>query len=67
LQEQGRPSLMQALKHLLWLPIQTFFLIYLRHKGFVDGWQGLVFALFSGLHHPVAYLKYLRLLYAKKN
>ncbi len=65
LQEQGRPRLLQAARHLLWLPLQTFLLIYLRHKGFVDSWQGLVFALFSGLHHPVAYLKYLRLSYAK--
>jgi hypothetical protein len=29
----------------------------LRHKGFVDGFPGFVFALFSGLHHHVAYLK----------
>jgi glycosyltransferase involved in cell wall biosynthesis len=38
-------------------PLSTFFTLYLRHKGFVDGVPGFVFALMSGLHHPVAYLK----------
>ncbi len=32
--------------------------IYFRHKGFVDGFPGFVFALFSGLHYAVAYIKY---------
>jgi len=41
-------------------PLVTFILIYGRHKGFVDGWQGLVFALFSALHHPVAYVKLIK-------
>lgn len=45
--------------HVFLKTIKTFFLIYLRHKGFVDGWQGLVFAFFSALHHPIAYLKFL--------
>lgn len=31
---------------------------YLRHKGFLDGFPGLVFALFSALHYPVAFIKY---------
>jgi glycosyltransferase involved in cell wall biosynthesis len=50
--------------HVIFKPIKTFFLIYLRHKGFVDSWQGLVFAIFSALHHPVAYLKFLETKYA---
>jgi len=36
----------------------TFLKIYLRHRGYVDGYPGFVFALFSGLIHPVAYIKY---------
>lgn len=40
-------------------PLWTFGLIYFRHKGFVDGSRGFLFALFSGLHHPIAYWKYL--------
>jgi glycosyltransferase involved in cell wall biosynthesis len=53
-----------GLSYLLFKPSKTFLLIYFRHKGFMDGWQGLVFALFSGLHHSVAYLKYLKIKYA---
>lgn len=53
-------NLLQALNYFFYLPSKTFLLLYIRHKGFVDGWQGLVFALFSGLHHAVAYGKYLK-------
>lgn len=46
------------LNYMIWKPIWTFLLIFFRHKGFMDGWAGFVFALFSGLHHLVAYLKF---------
>jgi hypothetical protein len=39
-------------------PTVTFLKLYIRHKGIVDGWPGFVFALFSGLHHLMAYLKF---------
>jgi glycosyltransferase involved in cell wall biosynthesis len=42
---------------LFWKPLSTFFLIYFRHKGFMDGMPGFTFATFSGLHHLMAYLK----------
>lgn len=42
-------------------PLQGFFSLYLRHKGFMDGIQGFLFALFSGLHFPVAYIKKLKM------
>lgn len=38
-------------------PLTTFLLLYVRHKGYMDGFAGFVFALFSGLHWPIAYLK----------
>lgn len=41
----------------IYKPIEVFFLLFVRHKGFVDGYPGFVFALMSGLHYPVAYLK----------
>ncbi|MBD3279131.1 MAG: glycosyltransferase [Candidatus Pacebacteria bacterium] len=50
-------SFVNASKYLLWLPVKTFLLLFIRHKGFVDGIPGFVFALFSGLHHHVAFLK----------
>ena len=43
---------------LLIKPIVTFLNIYFRHKGFVDGVPGFVFALFSGLIFPAAYINY---------
>ncbi len=52
------------IKYLLFKPLQTFLLIYLRHKGFVDGWQGFVFAFFSALHHAIAYIKFMKITYA---
>lgn len=41
-------------------PSITFILLYVRHKGFLDGYWGLLFALFSALHHPLAYWRYSR-------
>jgi len=59
-------SLFTQLKYLIWLPAVTFFKIFIRHKGFIDGFAGFVFALFSGLHYPIAYIKYWELKRAKK-
>ena len=44
--------------YLLIKPTITFLKLYIRHKGFMDAWPGFVFALFSGLHHLIAYLKF---------
>ena len=38
-------------------PISTFFKIYFRHKGFMDGFPGFVWALFSSLRYLVIYVK----------
>jgi glycosyltransferase involved in cell wall biosynthesis len=45
-------------QYVLWKPVITFLMLYFRHKGFMDGFAGFVFALFSGLHFPLAYIKY---------
>lgn len=42
-------------------PAITFFTIYFRHLGFVDGFPGLVFAYYSAISHRAAFCK----LYAK--
>ena len=47
-----------AINYLFIKPLFTFLKIYFRHRGYVDGYPGFVFALFSGLIHPVAYIKY---------
>lgn len=41
-------------------PTVTFFLIFFRHKGFMDGYWGFLFALFSALHHPLAFMRYVK-------
>lgn len=42
-------------------PKMTFLTIYIRHKGFMDGWYGFIFALYSALHYPIAYKKFSQL------
>lgn len=51
-------NVINTLNHLITLPSITFLKIYLRHRGYVDGMPGFIFALFSGLIHSVAYIKY---------
>jgi len=38
-------------------PFQIFLSLYFRHKGFLDGFPGFIWALFSGFHYPLAYIK----------
>ncbi len=49
------------LKYVFFLPLYSFMLVYGRHKGFMDGWQGFVWAFFSALRFPVAYIKYINI------
>ena len=51
-------NLFNLLNYLAFKPALIFFSLYFRHKGFVDGMPGFIFAFFSGLHWPIAYLKY---------
>ena len=48
--------------YMFWKPCVTFFMLFIRHKGIVDGYWGLLFAWFSALHYPMAYQKYLRMI-----
>lgn len=40
-------------------PLNWFFMTQIRHKGILDGWQGIVFSFFSALRFPRAYWRYL--------
>jgi glycosyltransferase involved in cell wall biosynthesis len=42
-------------------PLWTFIMMYGRHKGFMDGWQGFVFAFFSSIRFAAIYLHYQQL------
>jgi glycosyltransferase involved in cell wall biosynthesis len=48
----------EFLQYFLIKPLVTFFSIYFRHKGFMDGFAGFVFAAFSALHYTTTYIKY---------
>lgn len=39
-------------------PAFWFLKAYLRHRGYVDGFPGFIFALFSSLRFPIAYIKF---------
>lgn len=51
-------NLTSFLDFLLLKPFVWFVKSYIRHRGYVDGFPGFVFALFSSLRYPVAYIKY---------
>ncbi|HKZ34421.1 MAG TPA: glycosyltransferase family 2 protein [Patescibacteria group bacterium] len=57
--EKGvKPSFFFAVSSLFIKPVSTFFSLYLRHKGFQDGFPGLVFAMYSGIHYATSYIKF---------
>jgi glycosyltransferase involved in cell wall biosynthesis len=60
------PNIVNTLDYLLVKPIYWFLMRFVRHKGFVDGFQGFLFALFSSLHYPVIYIKACSLLRTSK-
>jgi len=56
---------------LFFKPAGTFLNLYFRHRGFMDGFPGFVFSLYSGLHHAFSYMKlweiYKNEIYGKQN
>lgn len=48
------------IKYIVMMPTWWFFWTYMRHKGFMDSWQGFVFSFFSSLRFPVSYIKYMK-------
>ena len=47
-----------SVKFLFLKPLVWFLKVYFRHLGFLDGFPGFIFALFSALRFPVAFLKF---------
>ncbi len=60
-----RPSAYQFLKS-IWMCNKTFLLIFFRHKGFADGFAGLVFSFFSGFHFITSYIKFWEIYHQKR-
>ncbi len=56
LKNQGIKNL-SFFQYFIWKPLITFFSMYFRHKGFLDGFPGFIFALFSAIRFWVVYVK----------
>lgn len=52
-------SIRLFLEYMLISPAWWFLMSYIRHKGFMDSWQGFVFSFFSSMRFPVSYIKYI--------
>ena len=56
-----KKNLLTFLDYMFIKPTYWFILTQIRHKGILDGWQGMVFSFFSALRFPKAYIKYLKI------
>lgn len=57
-QTKLRINISSFLSFIFFQPLFWFIKAYFRHRGYVDGFSGFVFALFSSFRFPVGYLKY---------
>ena len=58
-QEEKLPlNFINFLNYFCLKPKIWFLSTYLRHRGYVDGFPGFVFSLFSALRFPISYIKY---------
>jgi len=53
-------NLWQFINYVIFKPVWWFLLTQIRHKGILDGFQGIIFSFFSALRFPRAYIRYLK-------
>lgn len=53
------------INYFIFKPCHWFCLAYFRHRGYIDGFQGFVFAWYSSLRFPIAYIKLFELNHEK--
>lgn len=58
MKDQVSVGIISFAKYIFIKPIWWFLKTYLRHKGFMDGFPGFIFSLFSALRFPIAYIKF---------
>ena len=58
-EEKLSKNIIQFINYVIIKPLYWFLLTTFRHKGILDGYQGVIFSFFSALRFPRAYLKYL--------
>lgn len=52
-----RINVTNTIRFMILKPLGTFLNLYIRRRGFLDGFPGFVFSLYSGLHHAFSYMK----------
>ncbi len=57
--QQLKKDILNSLNYFLIKPLWWFFWTQVRHKGILDGIQGVIFSFFSALRFPRAYFRYL--------
>ncbi len=50
-------NLVSFVSYMFIKPLFWFIKVFIRHKGFVDGFPGFIFAVFSSLRFPISYFK----------
>lgn len=50
----------EFINYFIYKPLHWFLFTQIRHKGILDGYQGIIFSFFSALRFPKAYWRYLR-------
>jgi len=58
---------LNTINYLFLKPASTFLSLYIRYRGFLDGFPGFVFSLYSGSHHAFSYMKLWELYKNEKN
>jgi glycosyltransferase involved in cell wall biosynthesis len=58
IQNEKKNPVLMFFEFMIWKPAVTFFSMYFRHLGFLDGFAGFVFALFSSIRYWVIYIKF---------
>lgn len=51
-------GIMAMFRFLVWIPFATWFSMFVRHKGYEDGFPGFVFSFYSGFTNINGYIKY---------
>lgn len=54
-----KKNIFQFISYMIIKPLWWYFLTQIRHKGILDGIQGIIFSFFSALRFPRAYWRYL--------
>lgn len=57
-QAKEKLGLLPFIRYFLVKPVYWFLLTFVRCRGFIDGFPGFIFSLFSSLRFPIAYVKY---------